>query len=127
MVKEGHEQYFNAMGRIKQKKYEAEAAAKSVLLSVQHIEWVRKGSEVINVDDIDDADNVNDTGSLALFLIEFELVGGSVERIGDKTQKRQWKHNSTCHHFTNAISKTKRFGTLEYSNIVLHIFLLMKK
>ena len=35
MVKEGHMQYLNAMGHIKGKKYEAEAADKTVLLSVQ--------------------------------------------------------------------------------------------
>ena len=70
---------------------------------------------------------MHDAGSLELFLIEFELVGGSVERIGDKTQKRHWKHKSTCHHFTNTISKTKRVGKLKDSIIVLHVFLLMKK
>ena len=35
MVKEGHKQYINAMGRIKGKKYKDEAAANTVLLYVQ--------------------------------------------------------------------------------------------
>ena len=35
MEKEGHKQYFNAVGRIKVIKYEAEAEAKIFLLSVQ--------------------------------------------------------------------------------------------
>ena len=37
--------------------------------------------------------------SLELFEIDFELVGGSIERVSDKTQKNQWNHKSTCRTF----------------------------
>ena len=37
MVKEGHKKYINAMGCIKGVKYEARAAAKTVILSVRHM------------------------------------------------------------------------------------------
>ena len=97
MVKEGHNQYLNAMGRIKGKRHRDEAAANTVILSVQQMEGDIKDNEVINVQYLDDAAEIHGTDSIELFEIEFELVGGSIERVRVKTQKRQWKHNSTCH------------------------------
>ena len=37
--------------------------------------------------------------SLELFEICFELVGGSIDSVSNKTKKFQWKHNITCHMF----------------------------
>ena len=64
MLKEGHEQYLNAMGHIIIKNYKAEAAAMAVLLSVQQKEGERKGNKVINVDDIDDTAEMHDAESI---------------------------------------------------------------
>ena len=99
MVKEGNKKYLNAMGRIKGKKYEAEAESKTVILSVQQREGERKVNEVINVDDLDDAAEIHGIDSFELFIIKLELVGGSIERFGNKTQNCQWKNKSTCHTF----------------------------
>ena len=69
MVKEGHKKYINAMGCIKGVKYEARATAKTVILSVRHMEGERKVNEVINVGDLNDAAEMNDAYSLDLFEI----------------------------------------------------------
>ena len=85
MVKEGHKQYINAMGRIKGKNYKDEAEAKTVILSVQQREGERKGNGVTNVKNIEDSSEMNGADSLELFGIEFDLLGESTEKVSNKT------------------------------------------
>ena len=44
-----------------------------------------KGNKVINIDDLDDAAEMDCADSIKLVLIEFELIGQSIERVSDKT------------------------------------------
>ena len=128
LIKEGHKQYLNTVGHIKVKEDEYEASAKKVLLYVQHREGESNGNEVINVDDLDDAAAMHGTYSLELFENEFELAGGSIERVRDKTQKSiSGNTRLQAILFTSRSRKTKRVGTLADSIIILHRFLLMKK
>ena len=67
-----------------------------------------KGNNVINIDDLDDAAEMDCADSIKLVLIEFELIGQSIERVSDKTQKCQWKHKSSCHTFYQYDQKNKK-------------------
>ena len=58
-----------------------------------------KGNKAINIDDLDNSAEMDCADSIKLVLIECELAGRSIERVGDKTQKCQWKHKSSCHTF----------------------------
>ena len=108
MVKEGHGQYLNTIGRIEGGKCKAESAAKTVLLYVQQREGERKGNGVINVDDLDDAAEIHGADSLELFEVEIELILGSIERVSDITQKCQWEKKSICHTFYQYEQKNQK-------------------
>ena len=69
-----------------------------------------KGNKVINIDDLDYAAEMYCADSIKLVLIEFELIGQSIERVSNKTQKCQLKHKSSCHTFYQYDQKKKGFG-----------------